>query len=38
MAKWLRNVIVQSGNIVVGVLLADSELQLNSVYSGCGRT
>jgi len=30
MAEWARNVIVQKGNIVVGVLLADSELGLNA--------
>jgi hypothetical protein len=34
--KWPRNVIVQDDNIVVGVLLADSELQMNSYISVAG--
>jgi hypothetical protein len=36
MVEWCRNVIVQRGNIVVGVLLADTELRLNAYREVAG--
>ena len=36
MTKFCRNVIVQDGNLVVGVLLADATLQMDSYIPVAG--